>query len=252
MLRSLFLSLALIIAPFVADAQTQEEPTVVVTTEFSNTDLEEQMSSVDIAELENLKNTGFDFNQKDANGNPPLYYILTRNPDLEVAKKAIEYGANVNMPAKNGMLPLNIATSKANELQLQIMMMKTMGLDTSKEQVQEELKKMLFHEMTKAIELTKLLIDNGADVNLVSSLGTPLMNAVTNIWNLDIVKMLIDAGADLNATDKTGKTALFYAYASSNDDVIKLLIEKGADVSIKDTEGKTYSDMEKVNVDPAI
>lgn len=252
MLRSLFLSLALIIAPFVADAQTPEEPTAVVTTEFSNTDLEEQMSSVDIAELENLKNTGFDFNQKDANGNPPLYYILTRNPDLEVAKKAIEYGANVNMPAKNGMLPLNIATSKANELQLQIMMMKTMGLDTSKEQVQEELKKMLFHEMTKAIELTKLLIDNGADVNLVSSLGTPLMNAVTNIWNLDIVKMLIDAGADLNATDKTGKTALFYAYASSNDDVIKLLIEKGADVSIKDIEGKTYSDMEKVNVDPAI
>ena len=78
------------------------------------------------------------------------------------------------------------------------------------------------------------------------------MNAVTNIWNLDIVKMLIDAGADLNATDKTGKTALFYAYASSNDDVIKLLIEKGADGSIKDTEGKTYSDMEKVNVDPAI
>ena len=270
MLKSIFLSFALTFAPFIANAQntetadnTQTEEVVanapaetktdaVVTTEFSNTDLEEQMSSIDVTTLENLKNTGFDFNKKDVNGNPPLYYILTRNPDLEVAKKAIEYGADVNIPAKNGMIPLNIATSKANELQLQIMMMKTMGLDTSKQEVQEELKKTLFHEMTRAIEMTKLLIDNGADVNLVSSLGTPLMNAVTNVWNLDIVKMLIDAGANLNATDKTGKTALFYAFASSNDDVVNLLIEKGADTSIQDTEGKTYSDMEKVNVDPAI
>ena len=132
------------------------------------------------------------------------------------------------------------------------MMMKTMGLDTSKEQIQEGLKKTLFREMTKAIEMTELLIKNGADVNLTSPLGTPLMNAVTNVWNLDIVKMLIDAGANLNATDKTGKTALFYAYASSNDEVINLLIEKGADTSIKDTDGKIYSDMEKVNVEPAI
>lgn len=270
MLKSIFLSFALTFAPFIANAQntedatntqteeaiadiqTQPEPAATVTADFSNTDLEDQMSSADINELEKLKNTGFDFNQKDANGNPPLYYILTRNPDLEVAKKAIEYGANVNIPAKNGMIPLNIATSKANELQLQIMMMKTMGLDTSKQEVQEELKKTLFREMTRAIEMTKLLIDNGADVNLVSSLGTPLMNAVTNVWNLDIVKILIDAGANLNATDKTGKTALFYAFASSNDDVVNLLIEKGADTSIQDTEGKTYSDMEKVNVDPAI
>lgn len=252
MLKSIFLSIALIFVPFVADAQTPEEASVVVTTEFANTDLEEQMASADIETIENLKSTNFDFNQKDDNGNPPLYYLLTRNPDLEVAKKAIEYGANVNEPAKNGMLPLNIATSKANELQLQIMMMKTMGLDTSKEQIQEGLKKTLFREMTKAIEMTELLIKNGADVNLTSPLGTPLMNAVTNVWNFDIVKMLIDAGANLNATDKTGKTALFYAYASSNDEVINLLIEKGADTSIKDTDGKIYSDMEKVNVEPAI
>ena len=127
-----------------------------------------------------------------------------------------------------------------------------MGLNTEDPKIQEDLKKNLFHEMTRAIEMAQLLIDNGADVNLVSSLGTPLMNAVTNVWNLDIVKMLINAKAELNATDKNGRTALFYAFASSNDDVVKLLIESGADTSVKDIDGKTYLDMQKVNVAPAI
>ena len=132
------------------------------------------------------------------------------------------------------------------------MMMKTMGLNTEDPAVQEELKKQLFNEMSKAIEMAQMLIDMGADLNAQSSLGTPLMNAVTNVWNMEIVEMLIKAGADLNVTYKNGKTALFYAQASGNDDIIKLLIDSGADTTIQDNEGKLYSDMEKVNVDPAL
>ncbi|MBQ7304332.1 MAG: ankyrin repeat domain-containing protein, partial [Alphaproteobacteria bacterium] len=207
---------------------------------------------IDLPTLESLKENGFDVNQTDKYGNPPLYYALARNPDLEIAKKLIEYGADVNKPAKNGVIPLNIATSRANELQLQIMMMKSFKPEVQQLKNMEELKKYVFLEMTEAIEMAQLLIDSGADVNLVSSLGTPLMNAVTNVWNLDIVKMFIEAGADLNATDATGKTALFYASASSNDEAVNLLIENGADTTIKDVDGKIYSQMEKVNVEPAI
>ena len=252
MLKSFILSLLLLCAPFVVYAQAVEDAPSKVETNFSELGMEDSLATSDVATIEKLKDEGFDFNKTDDNGNPPLYYILSRNPNLEVAKKAIEYGADVNKPAKNGMIPLNIATSKANELQLQIMMMKTMGLNTEDTKIQEELKDNLFREMTRAIEMTQLLIDSGADVNLLSSLGTPLMNAVTNVWNLDIVKMLIDAKADLNLTDKKGRTALFYAFASSNDEVVNLLIESGADVSIKDADGKIYSEMPKVSVEPAI
>ena len=259
MLKSIIALLAIAMTTFVANAQEitpqaeeQTETTAQITTEFTNSDIEDQLASADVALIEALHNEGFDFNQKDSNGNPPIYYLLSQNVDLEVIKKAIEYGADVNATAKNGVIPLNITTSKANELQLHIMMMKTMGLDTSNPDVQEELKKTLFHEMTKAIETAKLLVENGADVNLVSSLGTPLMNAVTNVWNLEIVKIFLDAGADVNAVDKNGKTALFYAYASSNDEVVNLLIEHGADTTITDYEGKVYSDMKKVNIAPAL
>lgn len=251
MLKLVYLSIILLLNPINVHAQ-EDVPEAIVTTDFSNTDMEEQMANADINYIQTLQNEGFDFNQKDNLGNPPLYYLLTRNPSLEVAKEAIKAGADINMAANNGILPLNIASSKANELQLQIMMMKTMGLNTDDPKIQEELKKQLFNEMSKAIEMAKMLVDMGADINLQSSLGTPLMNAVTNIWNMEIVDMLIKAGADLNITDKNGKTALFYAQASGNDDIVKILIENGADTSIKDIEGKTYLDMEKVNVAPAL
>lgn len=233
-------------------AASNEEENIEIPTpdsaSISNSELEQIMATADEQAIENLKEQGFDFNSKDNLNNPALYYALTRNHNIDVIKKVIAYGADVNMPAANGMLPLNIATSRANELQLQIMMMKTMGLDVNNPEIQEKLKENLFHEMNKAIDIAQILIDNGADVNKVSPLGTPLMNAATNAWNLEIVELLIKAGADVNAQDKDGKTALFYAASSGNDDIVMSLLKAGADPDIKDASGKTYLEIERIDV----
>lgn len=226
-----------------SDQEDDENADVVL--EFSDTDIEQQMSDATIQRLEQLKAQGFDFNATDSAGNSVLYYLLTRNPDLEVAKKAIEYGADVNKPVANGMIPLNIATSKANELQLQVMMFQTLGMDLTDEKNQKELQKNLFHEMSRAIEMTDMLIKAGANVNLMSSLGSPLMNAATNAWNLEIADMLIKAGAKVDQKDKNGRTALFYAFSGGNDDMMTLLLKYGADPEIKDNSGKFYFDVEK-------
>lgn len=259
MMFRLMAGLTLIFASLPANAedmpQQQSEQSAIqetaapeVTAQLTNDSLESQMANANIDLINELQNQEFNFNEKDSIGNTPLYYLLSRNPDLNVAQKAIQYGADVNAPAANGMIPLNIATSKANELQLQILMMQTMGLDTSNPQVQEELKKNLFHSMNHVIKMAEMLIANGADVNRQSVLGTPLMNAVTNEWNLEIVNLLIKAGANLNQTDKDGKTALFYAEASGCDNIVTALIKAGADTGIKDNSGKTYLEMKRVNI----
>jgi len=211
--------------------------------------LEEQAAVWTPEDVERLHDEHFDFNQKDFSGNTALYYLLSRNPNLETIRKVIEYGADVNTPSSTGILPLNVATSKANELQLQIMMMKTMGLKMQDENVREQLEKNVFHEMERMLEITKILIEHGADINKESVLGTPLMNAVTNMWNVDIVELLLDAGADINQRDKDGRTALFYAYASGNDDFVSLLMKAGADVNVKDKDGLTYLEVEKVHIE---
>ena len=221
-----------------------QEPQNNVSQELINDDINKMIESWSVDDVITSQEGGFDFNQKDDEGNTPLYYALSQNPDLEVAQKMIEFGADVNEISKNGMIPLNIATSKAHELQLQILMMETFGLDLKDEKVQQALEDKVYAEMERMFKMAKMLIDAGADVNKKSVLGTPLMNAVTNAWNVDIVELLVKSGADLNETDENGRTALFYAYASGNMDIVDALIKSGADTTLKDIDGKLYNEVE--------
>ncbi|MCG2760024.1 MAG: ankyrin repeat domain-containing protein, partial [Candidatus Delongbacteria bacterium] len=76
-------------------------------------------------------------------------------------------------------------------------------------------------------DAVKLLIENNADVNVISTLNdqTPLMFALQNKNNA-IIKMLKDKVADINAKDSYGNTALLQAITidSVNMEEIKYLI----------------------------
>ncbi len=74
------------------------------------------------------------------------------------------------------------------------------------------------------LEIAKLLIQHGADVNSKDCNGwNPLMVAVNrgymsdpNKQSLEFAKLLIDNGADVNAKNNNGKTALDYAKKTKN------------------------------------
>lgn len=84
------------------------------------------------------------------------------------------------------------------------------------------------------VEMVKLLLERGVNPNTPSTaVGyTPLMQAA-NGANLELVKLLIDAGADLNSEDERGRTALDEAemYTHSSEEhraVVAFLKERGA------------------------
>ena len=85
-------------------------------------------------------------------------------------------------------------------------------------------------------EMTRLLITEGAVVNALQYGGiTPLIAAATE-GNADIVKVLLDAGAEVNATDRNGDTPLSWAVRAGAGRVdtvgkVKLLLSEGADPS---------------------
>lgn len=93
------------------------------------------------------------------------------------------------------------------------------------------------------LNITKLLIEHGADTNLPSLEGdTPLKEAITSLSpgeEPEIVQYLIDKGADITTADKEGITPLMWACAYGNLKVCEMLIDLGADVNQTDIEGRT-------------
>ncbi|KJP87631.1 hypothetical protein AK88_02659 [Plasmodium fragile] len=78
-------------------------------------------------------------------------------------------------------------------------------------------------------------------VNKRNSDGLCALHYACDRGYLDIVKVLIEYGADVNADDSFGDTALHIAAYSGKTDIIKYLTSVGADVNRKNSEGLTFN-----------
>ena len=94
------------------------------------------------------------------------------------------------------------------------------------------------------------LLNNGYHVNTVYTVNqtTPLHWAIGNTCgiNCEVSKILIDAGADINAKADNLQTPLHWATLHGKEDIINLLINEGADLKVKDLSGKTPLELAKV------
>lgn len=77
--------------------------------------------------------------------------------------------------------------------------------------------------MNNEFEISKFLIENGADINKRDGFKmTCLMWAAAN-QNVALTKLLLEKGADKNAQDNQGMTALKAAEEVKNAEIIQLL-----------------------------
>ena len=97
---------------------------------------------------------------------------------------------------------------------------------------------------TGNIQIVKILVENGADVNLESiydsgyQIISPLFYSIL-YNNYDISDYLISKGADINCTDKNNDSIFIVKTRMGDDKAILYLIEKGADVALANNEGNT-------------
>lgn len=82
------------------------------------------------------------------------------------------------------------------------------------------------------------LLAQGADVNAVKN-GEPLLIMAARNGHIQVMKLLLNRGADVNARDDRGRTALMVAAGLSDPGMVRLLLSKGADVSARGNDGYT-------------
>lgn len=132
----------------------------------------------------------------------------TSSPDIKKIEALIKDGADVNYKEKEkGNYPLLICARK--------------GYD----------------------EIAALLINNGADVNLVNDYGTTALMAAARHDNYELCEVLLILGADINAQCIDGDTALFSAKMHCNDNVVALLLQNQAQIYHRNQSGNLVTEV---------
>ncbi len=182
-----------------------------------------------------------DFNTMVKSNRPAPKVIENRLTGLDVARLALEHGADVNARQKR-LAPYRAKLDRGNDGML--------GGGTTP-----------FLRAAKAgdVPAMKLLLEHGADPTLAPTRSgiTPLMAAAglgtseadttgrqkTQAQAIEAIQLLLDRGLDLNAQASDGQTAVHGAAMQGYDDVIRFLAARGAKLDTPDKDGFTPLDV---------
>jgi len=95
----------------------------------------------------------------------------------------------------------------------------------------------------KNIEIMKILLENGASVNLRNEYATcypifEILNSTVTENTLPAIKLILEYGVDILFTDAFGNTPLHYAVEQENIELIKLFINYGFDINLTKRDDK--------------
>jgi len=164
---------------------------------------------------------------------PPLCQAVYAN-NTAIAEYLIDHGANVNYPEEMG--PLQTAPYYSNNIEM-VKLLIARGADINGGIVGTALHRTIWMERKDIFEL---LIQHGANVNVKDKWGfTPLSYAIFRDDYLYFMNIMIANGADVNTKDLEGETYLHSAATAGRTEAVKLLLEAGANINTKSDRGQT-------------
>ena len=158
-----------------------------------------------------------------------------RTDNIKMAKLLIEHDSDINIKNKDGKNMIIIACEKGNEEMFNLLIENNADIN---EKSSWGASALIYASEKGNINIMQYLIDNGIDVNgkADDNGDTPLLWAVTGKNPYEASKLLIENGADVNATNDGG-VAPATILAGSVPKVVKLLKDNGADLDTKFANG---------------
>ncbi len=231
-----------------------------VTKAFADRKLDEELLSWcgygNVERVADLLKQGANPNAKNEFGVSALHLAL-RNGKTKLIRLLIKSGAKVNVKDRSGVTPLvNAAGSnRADAVKVLLdagaepspdalgMACITGNVDAARLLLERRIAPdagLLSAAQNRHVELVKLLLNKGANVNYRSKSSNTALHVAALQGGPDTVRLLLKKGADPNLTNKNNETPLHLAIVGDGDiEVIKLLLAAGAKTNIADQEVAT-------------
>ena len=182
--------------------------------------------------------------------------------DVDAVKKELVNGADVNAEAAcvKGMTAVALATINPDTTILSMLVAKGANVNVSSDTVAQTPIRIAVG--TSNLAAFKILADAGADLTVKDD-GYSLLHRAAQFKktddSLEIIKLLLAKGADINAVTDEGYTPLmlllFWVESTDEDyeqtvEALKIMLAAGADPSLATKKGKTVRDMFKAEKAP--
>lgn len=169
-----------------------------------------------------------DVNQRNTDGENALFKACYFN-QVATARLLLENGIDPNAVSTFSESPLNMAIQEGETF---VKLLIDGGADVNLVSP-GRFRSPLHHAVEVGkYDIVKFLIERGADVNLAGGQHTPPLHQAIKINQGDIAELLIDAGADVNLVNHISMPPLHYAIEADHGHMVELLIERGADVNL--------------------
>ena len=173
-----------------------------------------------IDEVERLLNEDFDINYKLSDSNKTALHLAASSGLDAMVYKLIRLGADINARDFNLQTPLHEASAKGHKKVVEILVNEDAAIDAQDSDLQTPLFHPLFHWLSQTprsnqadhMDIIKLLVDKGADINAKDRFGNvPLHFAINNECSKEKVKLLLELGGNISALNHDHKTPLLLA-----------------------------------------
>jgi len=191
--------------------------------------------------VERLLSTGADVNARDSAGRTALH-MAARYGHLEIAQSLLRHGAAVDVRSSSGGdTPLFLAVGWVRAPMVRLLL--DHGADPSirtddgwtllhNAAAVDEVNLRTRSSGAEHLEIVRILLAHGADVNAPDRSGTPPLFYAALKNHRSVMELLLDSGANVNArTDYS--TPLIIAVRAHDAQAIDLLLKRGADPSIE-------------------
>jgi len=199
-------------------------------------------SSPDISFVHQLiMEYGADVNMtNDEKGDANALFVVSASNNTELIEILIGHGADINFQNKFGVTPLQTAVVNENVEAVRTLLKMGAIPDLTNHSGYTAL---LLASEGDEVEIVKMLLEAGANPNITENDedGTALHRTVSkqSQANVEIAKLLIQGGADLNYRNTEGNTALHWASGNNKLTIAKILVEAGAEVNVRNEDGLT-------------
>jgi ankyrin repeat protein len=208
---------------------------VTTTSKFGTTMLHAAATSGSVDMIQFFIDKGADINALNSEGCSPIWATTLWISPLEAFNALLNKGADIKVRDKNGeTLLMQVCGSVGNTTSARL---------TQESKAKLLIAKGIDIDAQSDSSLSSLKIDNqlegyGIDQSMVTSGKTALMFAVRED-DLDMIKLLVTAGANVNLSDNKGQTAIIHACRSGNSENVTLLLDSKADPNSVDDVGET-------------